>query len=658
MRGLVGILQNMQFSLMRIKGLPPRRDCFMVIPLPVQKCAPSTRRTTFLNTICKNLGMKFVWRAWRPLDVLISALVMALSLQTVNAATSPADPNKVLRYVFIAPEANFDPAVARDLYSAHVVQSIYEALYTYDYLARPAKVKPLTAQDLPEVSADGLTYTIRLKRGIVFTPDPVFKGKQRELTMQDYVYSFKRLFDPKIASPHSWLFENKIVGFDEMMAQAKKTGKFNYDASVAGFELLDKYTLRIHLKQPDFNLGMILAHTPTGAVAREVVEKYGDAQGKILDKSIGTGPYVLSEWVRGSRIVLDANPDYRGSVWDSEASTDAEDAAIVQKLKGMRMPQIGRIEISVLQEDQSRWLAFQNDEVDLFQLEGALAPRAIKDGKLLPELAKKGIQLSRIVDPEISYMYWDMKDHVVGGFAKEKIALRRAIAMAHNVEEEIKIVWNGEAVPLQYPIPPGVVGTDPHYKSLLQYDLPMANALLDQFGYKKGADGWRTLPDGQPLTITYTARADGTGQHLQEMWKKTYDSISIRMRGERKLFPDILQAEKECKVVTRTIPWIADFPDGDNFMQLFYGGNVGQNNGGCVAIPAFDALYRQTQKMPPGPERDLLYHKMVRIMDVYSAQRIGYARYRNMLAQPRLIGFKKHPFMPTEWMYYDIAPRK
>ena len=590
--------------------------------------------------------------------ILSAVLLAALPLQYAVAATSPADPNKVLRYVFIAPETNFDPAVARDLYSTHVIQSVYEALYAYDYMARPVKLMPLTAEALPEVSVDGLTYTIRLKKGIMFQPDPVFGGKKRELTMGDYVYSFKRLFDPKIASAHSWLFENKIVGFDELAAAAKKSGKFDYDANVAGFELVDKYTLRIRLKQPDFHLAMILAHPPTSAVAREVVEKYGDAQHQVLDKTIGTGPYQLGEWVRGSRIVLNSFPDYRGFTWDFQAGSDPEDAKIVEKLKGKRMPQIGRIEISIMQEDQSRWLAFQNDEVDLFQLEGALAPRALKDGKLLPELVKKGVQLSRIVDPEISIVYWNMKDPVLGGLSKEKIALRRAIGMAHNTEEEIKIVWNGEAVPLQYPIPPGVVGYDPNYRSLLQYDLRVANGLLDKFGYKKGADGYRTLPDGKPLTVLYSARADGTGQHLSEMWKKTYDSINIRMTSERKLFPDLLKAEKECKITTRTMPWIADFPDGDNFMQLFYGKNIGQNNNGCVAIPEFDTMYAASQKMPHGPERDALYHKMARTMDVYSAQRIGYARYRNMLSQPRVIGFKKHPIMPADWMFFDIEPRK
>ncbi|HCE10830.1 MAG TPA: heme-binding protein [Oxalobacteraceae bacterium] len=589
--------------------------------------------------------------------MLLVCLAGGLSMQAGFAA-SPADPGKVLRYVFVAAETGFDPAISRDLYSAQIVQSVFETLYTYDYLARPAKLIPLTAAAMPEVTDGGKTYTIHLKKGIYFPPDPAFKGKPRELTMADYVYSYKRLMNPKLNSPHTWLFDGKVEGLDEYAQEARKTGHFDPDRKVSGFELLDRYTLRIHLKRPDFNLGMILAHEPTSAVAREVIEKYQDAQGQVMANPVGTGPYMLTEWVRGSRMVLTANPDFRGSTWDFKAGSDPEDQKIVKELKGKRMPQIGRIEISVMLEDQSRLLAFQNDEVDLFELQGPLAPQVLKDGKLKPEFAKKGVQLSRIVDPEISYYYWNMQDPVLGGLSKEKIALRRAIAMAHDVKEEIQVVWNGEAQALEYPIPPGVVGYDPNYKSSLQFDPTAANALLDKFGYKKDADGWRTLPDGKPLVVRFTAYNDSVGQQQSEMWKKTYDLIHIHMEGVRSPFPDVLKAEKQCQLQTRVAPWIADYPDGDNFMQLFYGPNTHQNNNGCSQIPQYDALYEQSQKLPAGPERDLLYHKMTRILEVYTPVRMGYARYRNMIAQPRVIGYKKHPILHCEWMYIDIEKRK
>ena len=586
------------------------------------------------------------------------AMGAGIWLTALLAGPAAAGPVKTLRTIFPAAETGFDPAVARDLYTGHVTQAIFETLYTYDYLARPAALVPLAAAALPEVSADGMSYTIRLKHGQYFTPDPVFKGKRRELTMADYVYSWKRLFDPKLASPHAWLLEGKIVGLDLLARDAKKTGSFNYDAAVAGFELVDPYTLRIHLTRTDFNLGMILAHEPTVALAREVVQAYGDIKGAVHANPVGTGHYRLGQWVRGSRIVLEKNPAHLPDTWDFKGNGTLDDERIIAQMKGKAIPQIDRIEISVMVEDQSRWLSFQSGGADLFWLDGPLAPKAMLDGKLRPELAARGVQLSRQIDPEITYYYWNMMDPVVGGFSKEKIALRRAIAIAHDIDEEIALVWNGQAQRVEYPIPPGVVGHDPAYRSLLQYDPVLANKLLERFGYKKGKDGFRTLPDGKPLVIRYTSRNEASGVLLAEVWRKTYSALGIRMVNERMIFSDLLQAEKLCKVQQRNYQWVADYPDGDNFMQLHYGPNAYQNNAACLVDPQYDALYAATQKLAAGVERDALYHKMARRLEVLGAARMAYARYRNMLAQPSVLGYKKHPILHQEWAYIDIDPAR
>ncbi len=577
---------------------------------------------------------------------------------TTGSFVRAADANKVLHYVFTAAETGFDPAVAHDIYSSQIIRSIYETLYTYDYLARPAKLVPSTAATMPVISDGGKTYTITLKKGIYFADDPVFKGRKRELTAADYIYSLKRLMDPEVRSTWAWLLEGKVVGLDASAKQAVKTGRFEYDKPIRGLEQVDRYTLRIRLNRPDYNLTHILAHYPTSAVAREVATAYRDGNGQIMAHPVGTGPYVLAKWQRGSKMILDANPGYRGFIWDFKAGNDPEDERIVREMKGKKMPRIGRVEINVIAEDQSRWLAFQNREIDLFSLEGPLAPRALEKGRLRPELVSKGVQLSRIVEPELTQYYFNMEDPVLGGLSREKVALRRAIAMAHNVKEEIDVVWNGEAIALDYPVPPGIDGYDASYKSVIRYEPEVANALLDRFGYKKGTDGYRTLPDGKPLVVVFSARSDSTGQQQLEMWKKTFDRLSIRMKGDKRLFPDLLKAEKQCRLMMRTSNWIADYPDGSNFMQLFYGPHTGQSNNGCARIPQYDRLYEQSVVLPPGKQRDLLYHKMARILEVVAPARIGYARYRNMLLQPYVMGYKKHPVMHNEWLYIDIDDDK
>ncbi len=597
---------------------------------------------------------------WAVHGLVLSMVVCGDVYAASQRETSPrfADPNKVLRVVFAAAETGYDPAVTQDLYSSQVEYVIFDTLYSYDYLARPATLIPRAAASLPEVSADGKTYTLHLKHGIYFTPDAVFGGRPRELTMADFVYSYKRLLDPRLRSPNSWIFDDKIVGMDRVLALAKKTGRLDYDLPVAGFELIDRYTLRVHLTRPDFNFGMLLGHTPTSVVAREVIEHYQDSQGWVMAHPVGTGPYTLTSWTPSAKTVLTANPEYRLDIWNFAAGADPEDVGIVAAMKGKRIPQIGRIEIADIVEDQSSWLAFQKNEVDLMEMANSLVLQTMKDGKLKPELAKTGMRLSRFIPPWIYYYYWNMRDPVLGGMSKEKIALRRAIAMAYNPDVEIAVMLHGNGVAIDYPIPPGVVGYDPHYKSILHYDLRAANALLDRYGYKRDAEGWRTQPNGQPLNIHYVVLNGSKGQTDGEMWKKIYDSIHIHMAVDVMVFPDLLKAETDCHVQTRTNAWVADYPDGDDFMMLFYSPNIHGSNNSCVDIPEYDALYRQSRQMPAGTARDALYHRMARVLETYGAIRMGYATYSSFVTQARVVGFKKHPVIQAEWAFLDIDPHK
>ena len=593
------------------------------------------------------------------MTTLISSLragALALAVALAAPALAAPDMTKVIREVFPVAETGFDPAAVHDLYSATVIQAIFETLYTYDYLARPAKVVPRAADGMPQVTDGGRTWTVRLRKGIRFGDDAAFGGKPRELTADDYAYSLKRLIDPRIRSPWAFLVEGKFVGLDDLAAKAKEGGKFDYDAKIPGIEVVDRHTIRFRLTGADYNLPYILAHEPTSAVAREVIARYGESDGRTLANPVGTGPYRLVRWVRSSKIFLEANPHYRGFTWDF-TSADPADAALVKEMKGRSMPAIGRVEISIIEEDQARLLAFQGDEVDVMNMEGPLAPRVLDGGVLKPELRAKGVKLARIIDPEISYTYWNMQDPVVGGMTKEKIALRRAMAMSYDVAEEIRVIRNGQAIEARYPIPPGVVGHDPAWKGGVAHDPAGANKLLDAFGYKRGADGWRTLPDGKPLTVRLSSRPDSLGRQQDEIWKKSLDSIGVRMDVHKDKFPELLKLEKQCKLQMRVASWIADYPDGDNFMQLLYGPNTFQSNNACARIPEFDQLYERSQKMPPGPERDALYREMTRVMEAYAPWRLMISRYRNMLVQPRVLGYKRHPILHAHWAYVDIAPK-
>jgi oligopeptide transport system substrate-binding protein len=573
---------------------------------------------------------------------------------------APAPAGKVLRVTFQAAETSFDPVRVSDYYSGTVIEAIFDPLLTYDYLARPAKLVPNTAESLPVISDRGRTYTLRIKKGIQFTPDPAFKGRPRELTAADYAYSIKRFLDPKYRSPYAFLFEGKIVGLDELAQQAKAGGRFDYDARLPGLETPDRYTLRIRLKAPDFNFSHVLAFSLTGAVAREAIEAHGEDAGS---RPVGTGPFKLGSYTRSSRIVLEANPGYRGKVWDFEPGPDAADREIAARLKGRKLPLLERVEISIMEEAQSRWLAFQQGATDIEYQLSELAPTFMTDeGTLRPEFARRGIQLARGIDPEIIYLYFNMQERIgdqpnpVGGLSPERIALRRAIAMAYSVEDQIRIIRKGQAVRAHYPIPPGVAGHDPRYRAGVAHDPAAANALLDRYGYKRGPDGYRAQPDGKPLTLRYSSSPGERDRQFDELMKRSFDSIGVRLQFHKDRFPELIKLENECRLMMRTSAWIADYPDGDNFMQLLYGPNSGQSNNACYRSPAFDARYEKSRLLPDGPERDRLYREMTRIMEVHTVWVLTDSRYRNALLQPRVVGYRKHPVLHAEWLYVDLEP--
>jgi ABC-type transport system substrate-binding protein len=580
---------------------------------------------------------------------------LASGLIALLIATSafPADPAKVLRISFPVAETGFDPVRVSDLYSNIVNEAIFERLLTYDYLARPAKLVPMTAESMPEVSDGGRTYIVHLKRGIYFASDPAFKGQRRELTAEDYVYSFKRFADPANRAPYGFMLQGKIVGFDEQTEAAKKSGKFDYEATIPGLVALDQYTLRFKLTGADYLFPYTLAHVPFAAVAREVIEAYGN---DIQAHPVGTGPYTLKEWRRAAKITLEANPNYRDVTWDFKPGPGAWDETVAAAMKGKKIPQIGRVEISIIEESQSRWLAFERKELDYMALPATFVDQALDaSNNLKPKWVDQGVSLYRAIDPSVGYAFFNFRDPLVGGFSKEKIALRRAVIMGFDLPSEIRVIAKNQEVQAQMPIPPGVVGYDASYRSVNQYDPVLANKLLDYFGYKMGADGYRSLPDGKPLTIRQATGTAAIDREYSELWKRSMDAIGIRMVFEPGKFSDTLKATKACQVMMWQASWTADYPDGDNFMQLLYGPNTGESNNGCYESKAYDAMYEKSLTLPPDSvARNHLFIDMSRQMEVDGAWSLHSSPMRNQLIRPWAKGYKKHPILQAEFVYMDI----
>ena len=559
-----------------------------------------------------------------------AALLLCLTCLPAQAA-EPVAPRqeKVLRMFLSTSETGLDPAVASDNATLSLLENLFDPLLRYDYLARPARLRGNTATAMPEVSKDGLRYTFRIRPGIHFTPDPAFKGVKRELTAQDYVYSLGRLSDPALRSPWAYMFEG-----------------------VAGLQALDRYTLRITLRQPDNNFLFYLATPATGVVAREVIEAY---PGQAGNHPVGTGPFMIGEWKRSDRIVLLANP-HSTAVFHATPGNDLQDQTIAAALEGKRLPRVDRVEVRIAEEFQGRMLGFLNAEYDyLEQIPESMTEMVVQGGALKPELAARGIVLSRFPVLQTYYMWMNMKDPVVGGYGKERVALRRAIALSYNSVEDIALLKKGFAIKAESPLPPNVLGYDASYRSPVPYDPALANALLDRHGYRvRDRDGFRRAPDGKPLTLTMHSEATVGGRLRDELWRKCLNAIGLRVvfRSDKKT--EIIKASRLGNVQMFESNWIADFPDGDNFYQLLYGPNAGRANYARFDLPAYNVRYEQARALTDGPARSKLYFEMNQLLHAYNPWVPLTHVLSGDLRHPWLKNYKRHPVEFTTWRYLDV----
>src|SRR3984893_12700548 len=590
-----------------------------------------------------------------PWDVRCGMIVPVIVAAIFSAMPAcAADMSKTLRTAYIAAETGFDPAASSDIYSDSVQRAIFDTLYGFDYLARPYRRTMRTAAAMPEVTDEGRTWTMRVKPGIYFGDDPVFKGKKRELVAADYVYSWKRLLDPKVRSPFAWYLQGKIVGAERVLEAAKETGRFDYDAPIEGQVEIDRYTVRLKLKDLDSMMAGYRTQSPMAAVAREVIEAYADASGWAMANPGGTGPSLLTSWRRGAEVVLEANPNYRDEVFSD--SNDPADKELVAKMRGRKLPIIGRIEISIIEESNPRLLGFNSGALDYVNLPSDLSGHVLDSaGGLKPEYVDRGTVLARITQPALQYAYFNMEDPVLGGYTKDRIALRRAIAIGFNTPALIRVVYQGQAIPATQPIPPNLPGHDDSWNVGVKYDPQAANALLDKFGYdKRDGEGFRRQPDGKPLAITMASATSARDREFDELWQKSLKAIGIRVEFLKQKWPDLIQMGKHGKLQMWRVGWITAYGEGDAFAQLLYGKNIEQTNYARFGVPEYDDLYRASRRLPDGFERNKIYRRMSELVAAYNPWWLGIYPIENTLVQPGVRGDKKDAYWEQPWKSLDV----
>jgi ABC-type transport system substrate-binding protein len=576
-----------------------------------------------------------------------AAFLAALAGWTVAAAA--ADPAKVLRIAF--PDiTGLDPQQVHDLYSVRVCQALFEGLFQFSYLREPASIIPNTAAGMPEIADGGKRWTIRVRPGIRFTDDPAFKSRPRELVAADYVYSLKRWLDPTLKAGGDAVLTDLIVGARVVVDASRKPGaRFDYDAPIAGLRGVDRYTLEIRLTDVDYTLLERLASWRALAVAREVIEARG------LDTSsnpVGTGPYRLKEWKRGSRIVLEANGDYRPLTFPDDVDPAFADSAA--GMKGVKLPAVGRVELSIIEEELPELLAFEKGDFDYALLGGSASKRLLQDGKLKPEYAARGIRHVRYAVPALLYTYFNMDDPVVGGNTQKKIALRRAIGLGFNTPEFIRVVQGGDGIAATQLLPPGVDGYDAAASKRSSYDPAAARALLDRFGYvDRDGDGYRELPDGSPLTLTQNGTPDSLSRETGNLWITSMKAIGLRMKINSAPFAELLKQANAGHLQVFDLGYRSPSPSGFAILATLWGKASSDTNHAHFRNADYDAGYEQFLHTPPGPARNTVVRRMSDIVVAYAP--IVYRSYpvSNAFMQPWLKGYHPSNF-GFSWKYLDI----
>jgi len=514
----------------------------------------------------------------------------------------------VYRHAMDGAPTSLDPAQASNIYAKFLAVNLFDTLYRYKYLARPYQLEPNLAEGLPQVSADGLIYTIRIKPGVHFIDDPAFpEGKGRALRAADLVYSIKRHFDPTMRAQGAWLWQGRIVGLDEWKADGA-----DYDREIPGLRALDDRTVQIQLIAPFPQLPHTLAHGLSAVVPREAVEAYGP---EFAVRPVGSGPFRLTEF-NSSRAVLLRNERFRSEPFDlaAEGYDPARQSGLgLERLEDRIPPFTDRIEVEFIAEDAARWNAFIAGELDFVKVPVSQFDQVLQSRNppaLRPDFAER-FHLAANLESGFVHTDFNMNDQRIGYHpdpdqdARNR-ALRCAIIKAFDWPKRNEIFYYGIGQVFPGIIPPAAPEFDPDRdRSAVVRDLDGARGLLSSFGWNAG-----NLP-----VLEYGFTSSVTERQMFEQFRSFMADIGYPAEKIRALtyatYGDYARAYLNREVMLITTGWTMDYPDAENTMQLFFGPNATPaSNSANYDNEEFNRLYRASATMQPSPLRTAMYRNM------------------------------------------------
>jgi ABC-type transport system substrate-binding protein len=549
-----------------------------------------------------------------------------------------------------------DPAVSGEVSASMAIARIYEGLLKYDYLARPYRIKPMLAESMPAISEDGLVYTFRIRKGIYFQDDPCFPdGKGRELTAEDFVYSFKRVADVKNASSGFWAF-NRVKGIHEFREASTSEAPTDYDLEVAGLQAPDRYTFRIELSEPFPQFLDVLSMHYAFVVTREAVEYHGL---NFVNHPVGTGPYRLVEWKRNSRIEFERNPKWaetgRVETYPDSASEE-QIARGLGEAAGKPVPKIDRVVQFVVDDQSTAWMMFLSGQLDSSGISRDNWDAVITGNQELNQtLSARGIKLVSAPSIDIRYLGFNMDDPVVGHSRdpeqnERNRKLRQALSCAYDFDRMNQYL-NNRLYPANGPIPMPLAGR-PAEPSPYEFDLDKARQLLAEAGYPNGVDS----KTGRRLELKVdVGSASGAIRPMMELVADMYQRIDVVLNFSYNTWPAFIEKLNRRQAQMFTLAWLADYPDAENFLQLFYSTNESPGpNHVNYRNPEFDRLYEEIRVMQDSPERTAIYEEMARIIIEDCPWIFEYQTMSFALVHSWVKNFEPHDFPYGMGMYRDI----
>lgn len=541
----------------------------------------------------------------------------------LSACTKFAKPNDHLFYGYTREYvSSLDPIHAQDYFSNQMSAQVYEGLYHFKYQSKPLEIEPLLALEMPKISKDGTVYQISLKKNIYFHPHPSFQSNSRMFVAEDFIYSLRRLADARNKSPSFWIVENKIKGLDEWRKKLS-TGLADYSTPISGLRALSPHLLEIQLNEPNFQFLQTLTMAATFVVPREVVDTAGADFG---NHAIGTGAFKLDSWIRGSQLRFSKNQNYQ-----------------TLKINNEYLPRLDGLVIYEITETQPQRLLFWKGDLDVLQPQKNQQDLLMKSNRLLPQFEALRYQLILSPSPDITFLVFNNENP----YLKNKL-VRKALSMVFDKNFAIEYFYNFNAVAAHGPIPPTIDGYNSQHSQLApRFDIAKARQLLAQAGY----------PDGQGLPeFNYEMASSNTAaRQLAEFVKNQFALLNVKVRLTANTWPQFNDKIKKKTADLFDYAWNADYPDAQNFLQLFYSKNISPGpNSANYKNPAFDALYEKSLSLPANEERTRLYNEMEKILIEDCPWIFQTHRIRPVVAQPWVKNYHFDIMVLDTMKYFSI----